>query len=275
MEADGDQRAAAFAYNLLMSIFPLLVLLATLGSLFGERAAVTRAVVESINRYTPLTGNQEHAAEAVLAGLLAARGSAGVTAGILLMFGSLTFLRSLIATTNRIWGSKPYSWWRLPLKSLGLLGIAGSVFLVGILLPTAAQLIRGWFGAELPLPPWAFLVLVHGIPWIVLFYGFLMLYRLAPSRPTRFSDVWIGALAATVVIGIGEELFLLYMVHLARLQMLYGALGVIVALLLWNYLSSVVCVLGICLCAAAADGSGAGGPLVESRAFETTRPADC
>jgi len=274
VEVDGDQRAAAFAYNLLMSIFPLLVLLATLGSFLGERAAVTRAVVESVNRYTPLTRNQEQAAEAVLADLLEARGSVGLTAGILLTFGSLAFLRSLIATTNRIWGSRPYGWWRLPLKSLGLLGIAGSVFLVGILLPAAAQVIRGWLGAELGLPPRVFLLLVHGVPWVVLFCGFLTLYSLAPSRPTRFPDVWIGALAATVVIGIGEELFLLYMVHLARLHALYGTLGVIVALLLWNYLSSVVCVFGICLCAAANE-SGAAGPPAESRAFETTRPADC
>lgn len=36
-EVDGDQRAAAFAFYLLLSLFPIVILLVTAGSLFVER----------------------------------------------------------------------------------------------------------------------------------------------------------------------------------------------------------------------------------------------
>lgn len=91
------------------------------------------------------------------------------------------------------------------------------------------------------------------IPWLVLLYGLIMIYRLAPSRATRFSEVWLGALGATVLIWLGERLFLVYAANFAHFTVLYGALGGIVAFLLWLYLSSCVGVFGVCFCAAQAE----------------------
>ena len=45
-EVDGDQRAAAFGYYLLLSLLPLTLLLATAGSLFVEREVATQALVK-------------------------------------------------------------------------------------------------------------------------------------------------------------------------------------------------------------------------------------
>ncbi len=81
----------------------------------------------------------------------------------------------------------------------------------------------------------------------------MLIYRLAPSRPTKFSEVWIGALAATGLIWAGEWLFLVYAVHFAHFNMLYGTLGGVMAFLLWVYLSSCVGVVGVCFCAAQAE----------------------
>lgn len=77
--------------------------------------------------------------------------------------------------------------------------------------------------------------------------------RLAPSRATQFSEIWLGALAATLLIWMGEWVFLLYGVHFTGFNALYGALGGIVAFLLWIHFSSCVCVFGICFCAALAE----------------------
>ena len=250
---DGDQRAAALAYYLLLSLFPMLVLFVTVGSVFGERVAITRALVRSIENYSPLTRRQELAATDALRGLLEARGTISLAAAVLLSFGGSAFLRALIRTTNRIWNSTPYSWWRLPLKSLSLLGITSSAIVVGILLPAAARLARRPLTADFGFPEWAFALLFKVIPWLVLFYGLVMIYKLAPSRPTRLSELWIGALAATALIWIGEELFFVYATHVARFNLLYGSLGVVVALLLWIYFSSCVCLLGVCFCAARAQ----------------------
>lgn len=78
------------------------------------------------------------------------------------------------------------------------------------------------------------------------------IYKLAPSRHTKFSEVWISALGATVLIWISELLFLAYTSHFSSFSALYGALGGIVAFRLWIYLSGCIGVFGVCVCAAQA-----------------------
>ncbi len=253
-EVDGDQRAAAFAYYLLLSLLPLVFILTSAGSLFVEREVATREVVRWIEHYVPLTGEQERGAMESIHGIFEKRGRINLAALPLLLWGSLKFLRTLIRTTNRIWHSPSYNWWRLPLKSLGLLGITSSAAFLGILLPGVARLARRWLAAYLEFPDWTFALLFSLLPWLILFSGVIMIYRLAPNRPTKFSEVWIGALAATVLIWIGEWLFLAYAVHFAHFNMLYGTLGSVMAFLLWIYLSSCVGVFGVCFCAVQADG---------------------
>ena len=252
-EEDGDQRAAAFAYYLLLSMLPLIILFVTAGSLFVEREVATQALVKLGNRHTVLSADQERTAVETIHGMLEARGTISLAAFPLLIWGSLKFLRTLIRTTNRIWQSRSYNWWRLPLKSLGLLGITVSAVIIGILFPAVAQLVQTWLTSHLSFPQWAFGLLFHLIPWLVLFYGLLMIYRLAPSRPTTFSDVWLGALGATVLIRLSERLFLIYSTNFSQFNVLYGALGGIVMFLLWLYLTSCVVVAGICFCAARAE----------------------
>lgn len=253
---DGDQRAAAFAYYLLLSLLPFALLLVAAGSLFVEREVATQAVVKLANHYTPLTSEQEREAVASIHDWLNSRGKISLTALPLLLLGALKYLRTLIRTTNRIWHAQTYNWWRLPLKSLGLLGIMASTVLVGILLPAVARLAGRQLAPHLEFFQSAFALMFQLIPGLILFYGIIMTYKLAPSRPTRFSEVWLGALVATVVIWLGGRLFLVYTVNFANFNVLYGAMGSIVAFLLWLYLSSCVGVLGICFCAARADVRG-------------------
>lgn len=253
VEADGNEGAAAFAYYLLLSFLPLVILLVNAGSLFVEDDVATQAVVQWVKHYVPLTGEQEHSAVATIGGMLAARGQINLAATPLLLWSALRLLSMLIRTTNRLWHSPTYNWWKLPLKSLALLGITVSAVLIGILLPGMARMFREWLTTQLGFPGWMFAMVFQLIPWLILFYGLIMIYRLAPSRTTQFSEVWLGALAVTLLIWMGEWIFLLYMVHFNSFNALYGTLGGIVAFLLWIYLSSCVCVFGVCFCAALAE----------------------
>ncbi len=252
-EVDGDQRSAAYAYYMLLSILPLTILMVTAGSLFVERTVATEALVKLGNRHTVMTIEQEASVVATIHSMLDARGTISLSAFPLLLWGSLKFLRTLIRTTNRVWKSPAYNWFRLPMKSLGLLSITVSAVFIGLLLPSWARLIQPLLTSYLYFPPWAFALLFHLIPWLVLFYGLLMIYRLAPSRPTKFSEVWIGALGATVFIRLVEWVFLIYSSHFAQFNVLYGALGNIVIFLLWLYITSCLGVFGICYCAAQAE----------------------
>lgn len=183
-EANGDQRAAAFAYYLLLSLLPLVFMLVSAGSLFVERTVATREVVQWVNHYIPLTSEQKRDAETNIRGVLEARGKFNLAAFPLLVWGGLKFLRTLIRTTNRIWHSPTYNWWRLPLRSLGLLGITASAALFGVLVPGVARLVQRWLINYLDIPSRVLDVVLGFIPWLVLFYGIIMIYKLAPSRPT-------------------------------------------------------------------------------------------
>jgi YihY family inner membrane protein len=252
-DADGEQGAAALAYYVMVSILPLAILLVTAGSLFVPREAATREVVRLAHQFTPLTTAQQQAAAATIRGLLEERGTISLVAMALLTVGALQFLRTLIRTTNRIWRSPASTWWRVPAKSFALLGITATAVVAGILLPVGMRWARPWLATTFGVPTWVFPLAGDFMPWLVLFYGFVMIYKLAPSRPTTFAEVWQGALGATVLIWTGERLFLLYATNIARFNVLYGTLGAVVALLLWVLISSGICVFGVCFCAAQAE----------------------
>jgi Ca2+-transporting ATPase len=144
------------------------------------------------------------------------------------------------------------NWWRLPLKSLALLGIMIGAVFVGIAMPMLARMAQNWFFSlqefRSSYSLWNFL-----IPLFVVFLSLSLFYKLAPRRLTRFSEVWAAALCATVLLRTGESLFVVYLERFATLNAVYGAFGGIMALLLWIYLSGCIFIFGACLCAAQAE----------------------
>jgi uncharacterized BrkB/YihY/UPF0761 family membrane protein len=144
VEADCNEGAAAFSYYLLLSFLPLVILMVTAATLFVESDSATQAVVQWGKHYIPLTGEQEHSAVGSIAGMLAARSQISLVATPLLLWSSLQSLSVLIRTTNRLWRSSTYSWWRLPLKGLALLSVKMSAVLISIFIPSMARMFREW-----------------------------------------------------------------------------------------------------------------------------------
>lgn len=251
-EVDGDQHAASLAWYLVLSLLPLLILMVTLFSVVIAQEEAARELVQWAKQYAPLTVAQERDAVDAVRRLLDTRSHLNILAFGLLIWNSLNFLTTLVKTTNRIWQAPAYNWWRLPLKSLALLGVTVSTVLIGVLLPGFARLVQSWLSKRLAIPDWAFAALFQFLPWVVMFYGLIMMYRLAPSRSTTFTEVWMGALVATGLIWIGESLFLVYIYSFASSNLVYGALGGLVIILLWIYFFSSACIFGVCLCAARA-----------------------
>jgi YihY family inner membrane protein len=184
--------------------------------------------------------------------VIKAREQASAVVCLILVWAALQCFTTLICATNRAWGTTVHNWWRLPLKSLALLGITAGAVLLGMAVPVLMRMAKGWL-----LPVHEFHSWVYGlgslfIPSLVVFFSLSLFYRLAPRRPTRFAEVWAAALCATVLLRAGESLFVIYLKDFATLNAVYGAFGGIMALLLWIYLSGCVFIFGACLCAAQA-----------------------
>jgi Ca2+-transporting ATPase len=112
---------------------------------------------------------------------------------------------------------------------------------------------KGWLFPVGDFRSWAYGLGSFFIPLLVVFFSLSLFYRLAPRRPTRFAEVWAAALCATLLLRVGESLFVIYLEDFATLNAVYGAFGGMLALLLWIYLSGCVFIFGACLCAGQAE----------------------
>ena len=253
MGIDGTEWAGAFAFNAFFSLFPLMVLLVTIASVFIDRDRAATEVIAYVEAYVPISGDMQSYIFDTVAGVIKSRGQAGMVAVFILVWVTLQCFTTLISATNRAWGLAGYGWWRLPLRSLVLLGITAAAVLLGIGAPMLAQVARDWLFPMNDFRSWVYTVARFFVPLLVVFSGLSLFYRMAPRRPTRFSEVWVAALSATVLLLAAEALFVIYLKNFATLNAVYGAFGGIMALLLWIYLSGSVFIFGACLCAAQAE----------------------
>jgi Ca2+-transporting ATPase len=253
LRIDGAQWAGAFAFNAFFSLFPLMVLLVTIASSFVDRDRAGKVVIACIESYVPISGEMQRQIFDTIADVIKARQQAGVVALLVLVWAALQCFTTLICATNRAWGTTVHNWWRLPLKSLVLLGITAGAVLLGMAVPVLMTMAKGWLFPVDHLRSWVYSLAGFFIPLLVVFFSLSLFYRLAPRRRTRFAEVWAAALCATVLLRVGESLFVIYLEDFTTLNAVYGALGGIMALLLWIYLSGCVFIFGACLCAGQAE----------------------
>ena len=256
-ETDGEQRAASFAYYAFFSMFPLILLLISVGSIFVKQDAAASKIIAYVSTQIPLEEKDATVILQTIDGVVKSRKSAGLIAFAVLAWTSLRFFQALVRGVNRAWGTKEYSWWRLPIKNLFMLAILASALLLGILAPTVLKQIETYYwahsweiGLDFGFFGYLFALGRLAIPMLVLFYGMSMFFKFAPRRRTHFREVWSAALFVTLALEILQRLFVLYTQNIGQFNKLYGTFGSVVALLLWIYLSGSIIILGGCLSAA-------------------------
>ncbi len=257
IEIDGEQRAAAFGYYVLFSLFPLFALLLTVGSSFFNSGQI----IDSIKSFLPFSGPQQNFIWEAVHQLEVARGGIGVVSVIIFLWCSLGFFHALVHGVNRAWHTIEIPWWQAPLKNLLMILIVASALLAGVIAPAILQGLRnGLLAAESLLEkhfPNFDLHFVSGLLDLsrfalgvaVVFYSFSMLYKLAPRRRVLFRQVWLPALIVTFALMICQIAFVNYLPHFINYG-IYGAVGGMMLLLLWVYFSGIIIIFGACLCAA-------------------------
>lgn len=252
-QIEGAQWAGAFAFNAFFSLFPLIILIVTIASVFIDRDQAGKEVIAYMERYVPISGEMQSYIFNTIAGVIKARGQAGIVSLLILVWVVLQVFITLISATNRAFGVRTQNWWRLPLNSLALLGVMAGTILLGMTAPVLLKMVKGWLFPANHVRSWFFALSSFVIPLLVEFLSLNLFYKLAPRRPTRFTEVWAAALCVTVLLQLADSLFVIYLKNFATLNALYGAFGGIMALLLWIYFSGCIFIFGACLCAAQAE----------------------
>jgi YihY family inner membrane protein len=253
LRIDGIQWAGAFAFNVFFSEFPLLVLLVTVASFFTDQKRAGKEVISYLEGYVPLSGEMQGHIFDTVGGVIEAREQAGLVALVILIWVGLQCFITLIRATNRAWDTEGYKWWKLPLKSLMLLGIMAGSVLLGMAMAVLVKMAQNRLFPVGDSRYWVYILGTIVIPSLVVFLSLGLFYRLAPRLPPRFSEAWIAALCATVFLQTAESLFVIYLKKFATLNAVYGVFGGIMALLLWIYLTGCIFIFGACLCAAQSE----------------------
>ncbi len=241
---------AAIAYYTVFSLAPLLVIvIAIAGALFGREAVQGRIVGELSGLIGPegavLVEALVAAASDTDRGLVAGLVSAGV-----LLVGATTVFAELQSALDRIWHvpeqDKPAGVWgilRARLLSFGL--ILGVAFLMMVSLTVSAGLaaLGTWMGGLVA--GWE--AILHALNLAVslaVFTGlFAMIYKLLPSTPIAWRDVWVGAFVTALLFEAGKLLIGLYLGKSGVTES-FAAAGSLVVLLAWVYYAAQVFLLG-------------------------------
>ncbi len=255
-EVHAPEGAASIAYYALFSLFPLLFFLVAIGSTILKNPQVQRQVQSFITEALPtakdlVQQNMQH--------MLDIRSAVGLIGMLGLIWTTTAVFASLVHNINRAWpGAGNRNFIKGRLIALVLAGVvilsllALSMFFTTVfnLLPTLSFPILGDVSFYKTL---IWRVFSRLIPWLLMYTMFLLLYWWVPNIEVRWSEASWGALLATSAWEINRAAFIWYLNSgLARYQLVYGSLGVVVALMLWIYLSSLITLFGAHLSAAIA-----------------------
>lgn len=265
---------AAISYYTVFSLAPLLVIVVAIaGAVFG-RDAVQGVIVEQLSG---LMGSQ---GAGLVQGVLASASDtdrglvAGLISGFVLLIGATTVFAELQHALDRIWhvpeAKKPQGIWailRARILSFGLILGLAFLLMVSLVVSAAVSAFGSWTSGLMPGSEALLQALNLALSLAITTLLFAMIYKLMPTIPISWRDVWVGAFATALMFEVGK---LLIGVYLGRSNMTepFAAAGSVVALLAWVYYGAQIFLLGAEFTKAYADEHGS---KKAAQAMEATR----
>lgn len=252
---DGPLLAAAIAYYLAFSLFPLmLILVAILGWAFrftapGQRAE-QRVLATVAEQISPSVAEQLTAALASVETRAAAN---GVVGAVVLLVAAIALFTQIDYAFDRIWedSRSAASGWRQRIISLVVTRLKAVLMLLGVGAFVMAVMISSivWQGVQanirsaVDVGPWfqrAFQPLLH-IGLNIL--AFAMVYRYLPKARVSWKAAFAGGLMASTLWEVGRQVLAAYVVG-DKLPTAYGLIGSFMAIMLWTYYAMIVVLFG-------------------------------
>lgn len=248
MDNDLTTAAAAISYFSMLTLFPTLLLLLTIGNrLFGPET-VEKYVIGQVLAFLP--GAQTFVRKN-LESISEISTSVIVSSVIVILWAASWMFMVIEKALNRVWGTYPRSFlhgrvWNIAVMSLVWALLAASAVSTAFI--TGVQAAAGKI--HLRLGPW--ISALTGYAWQTIFILvsvavtillFTVLYKLLPNTDVPFMEALTGAVIAGVLWE-GAKFGFAFLLPYFHYDLLYGSIGAGVALLSWVYLSSVIMMFG-------------------------------
>ncbi len=255
--------AASAAYNFFFSLFPLLLFLAPLLSLAGDKQRMVGWLMSQLTSVLPPT--QLQAIRPILDQIVFSPSAPGLMSiGLLLAAwsGSNIFgtLMSALNAAYDVEETRP--WIRQQIVRVVSFVIGGVITAVSTVVFLNGEGVANWIGKTLHLGPtlvFAWKVVQFPLSLVGLFALAFMTFYLLPNVKQRKGHVLVAALATTVLWLIATLLFRLYVQHFPP-NPTYGLIGGVIILLTWMYYTMFVVLIGGELASELHHGTGAVAP---------------
>ena len=244
--SDSLTHAASIAYYALLSLFPFFLLaFAVLGRVTAnaeQRAEVFSFVIEYFPKQFEFVARQ-------LDALRESRTSFGLAGTIALAWGATGVFSAVSTAVNHAWGvPEQRSFWRHKLFSFLMLGLAGLVLILTMLLVSATQVVgASWFAGVLAQFP-TLLILrsltVRSATTLLFILVVGLVYYVVPNVKVRFRDVWMGAIITGLLWKSTLTAFSWYVRDMSRFTRVNGSIAVVIVFLVWVYAQAVILLYG-------------------------------
>ena len=240
---DGSHLAAGVAYYAIFSLFPLALAAIALGGLFVTPEQIEARVIDVLGEQLPGLGQGEIIRGNIEA-LVQARGALGAIAIVALLWSSRAVFGAVHRVMNRAWGVREAR--HFLVYQVGQVAGAAAVvalFLASAVLGTVGRAIVArtdlLLGRELQVG-----TLVTVLPFLTTLVLLVVIYKVLPDASVRWRDAALAGVVASVLFELSKILFAYYLGNLSALDLVYGSVTTVVALMLFLYVASMVLVLG-------------------------------
>ena len=236
---------ASLSYYTLFSLFPLiLVVLAILRLLLINSDAARDVILTALSN---VTGGFRDDFLTALEAASKTRSASGIIGTGALVLGASWVFGELASAFNIIWdvedpaGGGPFEFVREKVLSFALV-LSGAFLLLVSMIINAALTAIGAFAERLPGGAVVQAVVQNAVTLCVLASIFALLFKYVPRTQVAWRDVWLGAALTAISWTLLQYGISFYIAWSSYKN--YGAIGSILALVAWVYLSSQVLFLG-------------------------------
>jgi membrane protein len=238
--------AAGLSYYFLLALFPALIFAAAVLPYMPIPDLFNR-ILDTMSRVAP----QDSMAmvRKIVSGIVSHRHGGLLSVGMLGMLwsaaGGFTAVMEGLNVAYEV--PEKRAWWKTRLLAVGLTFLIGALVVVSLGVMIVGPEFGTWLSARLHLSMvfaavWPVVRWAVAIVFVVL--AIELVYFLAPNVKQRFKNTLPGALLAVVGWIAVSYLLGFYFRHFANYNKTYGALGAVIALMLWFYVSGIALLFG-------------------------------
>lgn len=239
--------AGAIAFYTLISIFPLLLAII---SLLGYLSPGTPEEQQELALRTAdiIPVSSDFIGETV-SSVVESRVVTGIVGIFGLLWTATVVFGAIRKGINSAWGiTKPRPFLKERLIDFTLVIGAGILLLIVLLSSPTLGFVREVTGVLAPESEYFSHAIWNIIARLILptlaFATFLVLYKFLPNTSVKLSNVWAGALLASLAFNAANLCFVWYVQNYGHYNLIYGSVGTILATLTWVYLSAIILLFG-------------------------------